>query len=55
MRQLYKETLKRFTGVISQIPPMFSALKKNGIPLYKLARKGIEVERKPREVSYSMK
>ena len=30
---------------------MFSALKKNGTPLYKLARKGIEVERKPREVS----
>ena len=46
-----KETLKKFDGVISQIPPMFSALKKNGTPLYKLARKGIEVERKPREVS----
>ena len=48
---LIKETLKKFDGVISQIPPMFSALKKNGTPLYKLARKGIEVERKPREVS----
>ena len=46
-----KDSLKNFTGVISQIPPMFSALKKNGTPLYKLARKGIEVERKPREVS----
>ena len=46
-----KETLKRYTGVISQIPPMYSALKKNGIPLYKLARKGIEIERQPREVS----
>ena len=45
------ETLKRYTGVISQIPPMYSALKKNGIPLYKLARKGIEIERQPREVS----
>ena len=46
-----KETLKRYTGVISQIPPMYSALKKNGIPLYKLARKGIEIERQPREIS----
>jgi len=46
-----KETLKGYVGVISQIPPMYSALKKNGIPLYKLARKGIEIERQPREVS----
>ena len=46
-----KEILKGYIGVISQIPPMYSALKKNGIPLYKLARKGIEVERQPREVS----
>ncbi|MGH8252481.1 MAG: tRNA pseudouridine(55) synthase TruB [Steroidobacteraceae bacterium] len=33
-----------------QVPPMYSALKQNGVPLYKLARKGQEVERKPREV-----
>ena len=46
-----KDCLKTFVGVISQVPPMFSALKKNGTPLYKLARKGIEVERTPREVS----
>jgi len=46
-----KEILKGYIGGISQIPPMYSALKKNGIPLYKLARKGIEVERQPREVS----
>ena len=45
-----KDSLKKFVGVISQVPPMFSALKKNGTPLYKLARKGIEVERSPREV-----
>ncbi len=45
-----KDSLKKFVGVISQIPPMFSALKKNGTPLYKLARKGIEVERNPRDV-----
>ena len=45
-----KDSLKKFVGVISQVPPMFSALKKNGTPLYKLARKGIEVERNSREV-----
>jgi tRNA pseudouridine55 synthase len=39
-----------FTGTISQIPPMFSALKRDGVPLYRLARKGIEVERESREV-----
>ena len=37
-----------FIGDIMQIPPMVSAIKKNGVPLYKLARKGIEVEREPR-------
>ena len=45
-----KDSLKKFVGVITQVPPMFSALKKNGTPLYKLARKGIEVERSSREV-----
>ncbi len=43
--------LKSFEGEISQVPPMYSALKKDGKPLYKLARKGIEVERKPRFVT----
>ena len=43
--------LEQFTGEIIQIPPMFSALKHNGTPLYKLARQGIEVERKQREVT----
>ena len=46
-----KDSLKKFVGVISQVPPMFSALKKNGTPLYKLARKGIEVVRSPREAA----
>ncbi len=41
----------RFIGEISQIPPMYSALKKDGQPLYKLARQGIEVERKPRLIT----
>jgi tRNA pseudouridine55 synthase len=42
--------LPAFTGMISQIPPMYSALKRDGQPLYKLARQGLEVERPPREV-----
>ena len=42
--------LKTFLGKIHQIPPMFSAIKVQGKPLYRLARKGIEVERKEREV-----
>ncbi len=37
-----------FIGDIMQIPPMVSAVKKDGVPLYKLARKGVEVEREPR-------
>jgi tRNA pseudouridine55 synthase len=40
----------RFVGRQQQVPPMFSALKRGGVPLYKLARKGIEVEREPRDV-----
>jgi tRNA pseudouridine55 synthase len=42
--------LPRFIGKQSQIPPMYSAIKVNGQPLYKAARQGIEVERKPREI-----
>lgn len=43
--------LSTFRGTISQIPPMFSALKHKGRPLYKLARQGIVVERSPRTVT----
>lgn len=39
------------TGEISQVPPMYSAIKQGGQPLYKLARKGIEVERQSRRVT----
>ena len=45
------EILNEFCGEISQIPPMFSALKQNGQRLYKLAYKGEEVERAPRAVT----
>jgi len=41
---------KKYTGPFEQIPPMVSAIKLNGVPLYKLARKGIVVERKPRSI-----
>ena len=41
----------QFTGVIQQIPPMHSALKRDGVPLYRLARKGVTVERPPREIT----
>lgn len=46
-----ESVLSAFRGSISQIPPMFSALKHNGQPLYKLARQGIVVERNPRTVT----
>jgi len=42
--------LERFRGEIEQIPPMHSALKRDGVPLYKLARKGQSVERAARRV-----
>lgn len=43
--------LKNFIGQQTQIPPMFSALKHQGQPLYKLARQGIEIERKARQIN----
>lgn len=50
-REMVEETLdKEFSGQIVQVPPMYSALKHKGQPLYKLARKGKEVQRKPRQV-----
>lgn len=42
--------LRRFTGEIMQVPPMHSALKRDGKPLYEYARQGIELERTPRRV-----
>jgi tRNA pseudouridine55 synthase len=46
--------LQRFRGEIAQVPPMFSALKRDGVPLYKLARRGEEVERSPRRVTITL-
>jgi tRNA pseudouridine55 synthase len=45
-----EQVLIRFRGVQTQIPPMYSALKRNGRPLYELARQGIEVERPARTI-----
>lgn len=49
--QLIQDTLAQFVGEIQQVPPMYSALKKEGRPLYELARKGIEIEREARPIS----
>lgn len=46
-----QEVLRKFTGAIKQIPPMHSAIKKDGTPLYKLAHQGIEIDREPRDVT----
>ena len=46
-----EEVLDQFRGDIEQVPSMFSSIKRNGQPLYKLARKGIEVEREPRAIT----
>ena len=50
-REQLEEALEAFRGEILQIPPMYSALKVKGQKLYELARKGVEVERKPRPVT----
>ena len=50
-RQQLDSVLPRFRGKILQVPPMYSALKRDGQPLYRLARQGVEVEREAREVT----
>jgi tRNA pseudouridine55 synthase len=49
--QMLAQVQARFTGPITQVPPMHSALKKDGKALYEYARAGVEVEREPRQVS----
>jgi len=49
-REDAEEAFRKFSGKIVQIPPMYSAIKVGGVPLYRLARKGKEIPRKPREV-----
>ncbi|MCM1543846.1 MAG: tRNA pseudouridine(55) synthase TruB [Ruminococcus sp.] len=47
--------LTQFIGEIKQLPPMYSAIKKNGVRLYELARQGVEIEREERDITiYSL-
>lgn len=52
-REQIEEAMRSFMGDQYQIPPMFSAIKVGGVPLYKLARKGEEIEREPRFIRIS--
>lgn len=49
-REILEQLFLQFTGPIQQIPSMYSAIKQNGQPLYKLARQGLEVTREPRDI-----
>lgn len=49
--QIFEEAIQKFRGTTQQVPSMFSALKHKGVPLYKLARQGIEVERPSRDIT----
>ena len=49
--ELMETITRRFTGPLAQVPPMYSALKKDGKALYEYARKGIEVEREARHIT----
>ncbi len=51
--EMIRDNVKQFTGTIQQIPPIYSAIKVDGVPLYKKARKGETVEIKSREVTIS--
>jgi tRNA pseudouridine55 synthase len=46
-----RRALEAFVGEIEQVPPMYSSVKRHGVPLYRLARRGEEVERAPRRVT----
>lgn len=50
-KQDFQEALSQFEGEIEQIPPMFSAVRRNGKHLYEYARKGISMDREPRKVT----
>jgi tRNA pseudouridine55 synthase len=49
-REQIEEVIATLLGPIQQLPPMYSALKRDGVPLYELARKGLEVERSLRSI-----
>jgi tRNA pseudouridine55 synthase len=47
------EATRQFVGDIQQVPPIYSAIKKDGVALYELARRGVDVELKPRSINIS--
>lgn len=49
-REQIENALHSFTGKILQMPPLYSAIKQQGVPLYKLARRGVEIETAAREI-----
>jgi len=49
--ELLKETTKQFIGTIQQMPPIYSAIKKDGVALYELARRGVDVKLEPRSIT----
>lgn len=49
--ELLHSTAKKFTGTLQQMPPIYSAIKKDGVALYELARRGVDVELQAREVT----
>ena len=49
--EMLQKATQQFTGAIRQLPPIYSAIKKDGIALYELARKGVEVKPEPRNVT----
>lgn len=51
--ELLQENTKQFIGAIEQFPPIYSAIKKDGVALYELARRGVEVELKARNITIS--
>lgn len=50
-REEVEAALLRFRGDVQQVPPMYSAVKKDGVPLHRLARQGIDVEREPKWIT----
>lgn len=53
-RSEVEAALARFKGDVQQVPPMYSAVKKDGVPLHRLARQGIDVEREPKWVTIDL-
>jgi tRNA pseudouridine55 synthase len=50
-KEMLTNTTQQFIGDIAQLPPIYSAIKKDGVALYELARRGVEVELKPRNIN----